>query len=442
MSKQAKKRPQSDGVKRSWISRLPFYYGWMMVPVAVIAQMMTGVGQTYGVSVFNPSFRSSLEISLSQLTGAYMVGTLLAALPQAYIGSLMDRFGIRRTMTGVVVLLGLACAFISTVQSLAALLLGFFLLRLLGQGALSMLSGNIPAMWFQKQLGTVTGLISSGVSVSMAVVPPIFLFLINQFGWRTAYVLLGGLVWAVLLPVLGLVFRNHPGEVGQAMDGAVSGEEVQPEVRNVGPSYSLKQARRSPSYWIPLISTSLWAMVVTAVFFNLLPILSSQGVSNAAAAATYTTYAAASIAAQLITGPLADRYPLRYFLALCLLTVAAGVAVLTIAGSALLAHGYAVLFGFSSGIISVLNGTLWARYFGRSHLGKIRGSTVTAMVAGSSLGPFITGVIFDQTGSYRLSLGIFIALLIPAAAAALWAVNPRKDNQEAGSAWLPPTGTG
>jgi len=426
MSKQAQQNPRPEEIQRGWVSRLPFYYGWLMVPVAILAQMMTGVGQTYGVSVFNPSFRSSLEISLSQLTGAYMIGTLLAALPQAYIGSLMDRFGIRRTMTGVVILLGLACAFISTVESLAALLLGFFLLRLLGQGALSMLSGNIPAMWFQKRLGTVTGLISSGVSASMAVVPPLFLFLINRFGWRTAFVLLGALVWIVLLPVLGLVFRNHPGEVGQVMDGETSEGEEELERRDAALSLTLKEARRSPSYWIPLISTSLWAMTVTAVFFNLLPILSSQGVSNAAAAATYTTYAAASIAAQLIAGPLADRYPLRYFLSLCLSLIAAGVGVLSIAGSALLAHGYAVLFGTSSGMISVLSGTLWARYFGRAHLGKIRGSVVTAMVAGSSVGPFITGIIYDQTGSYRLSLGIFIALLIPAAAAALRAVNPRR----------------
>lgn len=423
MSKSAQQPGENQ---QGWISRLPFYYGWLMVPVAVLAQMMTGVGQTYGVSVFNPSFRSSLEISLSQLTGAYMVGTLLASLPQAYIGSLMDRFGIRRTMTGVVVLLGLACAYISTVESLPALLLGFFLLRLLGQGALSMLSGNIPAMWFQERLGTVTGLISSGVSASMAVVPPFFLLLINRFGWRTAYVLLGGLVWAVLLPVLGVVFRNHPGEVGQVRDGENSKEEDSAERSEEGRSFSLKEARRSPSYWIPLLSTSLWAMTVTAVFFNLLPILSSQGVSNTAAAATYTTYAAASIAAQLIAGPLADRFPLRFFLAFCLLMVAAGVGVLAIARSALLAHGYAVLFGVSSGIISVLNGTLWARYFGRDHLGTIRGSTVTAMVAGSSVGPFITGVIYDQTGSYRLSLLIFMALLIPAAAGALRAVNPRE----------------
>lgn len=416
---------------QSLVDRTPFYYGWVMVSVTVIAQSMTGVGQTYGVSVFNPSFRSSLQISLSQLTGAYMFGTLLAALPQPYIGSLMDRFGIRRTMTWVVVLLGLACVFISTAESLAALLIGFFLLRLLGQGALSMLSGNIPAMWFQKQLGTVTGLISSGVSASMAAVPPLFLFLINQFGWRTAYVLLGAGVWAVLLPVLGLVFRNHPGEIGQIMDGVPDNETERAVLEDdLARSLDLKDARRTPAYWITTLSAALWAMTVTAVFFNLLPILNSQGLSDAAAAATYTTYAAASIAAQLIAGPLADESPLQYLLAGCMGLMAVSVGVLSIASSTWLAHAYACLLGISTGLIAVLGGTLWPRYYGRKHLGKIRGSVITAQVAGSSVGPFITGVVFDWSGSYQLSLWVFLGLLLPAAVAAFWAVNPRREARE------------
>ncbi|MDZ7844807.1 MAG: MFS transporter [Anaerolineales bacterium] len=418
----------------SLIDRIPFYYGWVMVPVAVIAQSMTGVGQTYGVSVFNPSFRSSLQISLSQLTGAYMFGTLLAALPQPYIGSLMDRFGIRRTMTWVVILLGLACLFISRVQGLVSLLLGFFLLRLLGQGALSLLSGNIPPMWFRKKLGTVTGLISSGRSASMAVVPPVFLALISRFGWRSAYVLLGVLVWVIMLPLLGLLFRNNPGEIGQTMDG-VPDNEVERAALNddLDRSLNLKEARRTPAYWIATLSAALWSMIVTAIFFNLLPIFNSQGLSDGAAAATYTTYAAASIAAQLIAGPLADKSRLQYLLAGCMGLMAVSVGVLSIANSTWLAHTYAGLLGISTGLIAVLDGTLWPRYYGRKHLGKIRGSVITVQVAGSSVGPFITGVLFDWSGSYQTSFWVFLGLLLPASVAAFWAVNPRADQESLSS---------
>ena len=78
----------------NWLpARLPFYYGWVMLPIAILAQAATAPGQTLGVSIFNPSFQGALGVSLSQLTGAYMVGTLIAAVPQPYIGGLMDRFG-------------------------------------------------------------------------------------------------------------------------------------------------------------------------------------------------------------------------------------------------------------------------------------------------------------------------------------------------------------
>jgi len=410
------------------VQRLPFYYGWLMVPVAVIAQSVTGVGQTYGVSVFNPSLLDTLGISLSALTGAYMVGTLFASLPQAFIGSLMDRFGIRWVMTAVVVLLGGACLFFSTVNSLWTLLLGFFLLRLLGQGGLSLLAGNIPAMWFREKLGVVTGIVSGGFSISMAVIPAFFLFLINRLGWRAAYARLGLLVWIIMLPILIVIFRNNPGEIKQRIDGADATNGTASEKDTFGQnSFDLKTARKTPAFWILLINVSLWAMIVTAIFFNLLSIFDSQGISSSVAAATYTTYAIASVITQIAAGPIADRGSLQYLLLACMSALAAGVVVLTLATSPWIAHSYAVLLGISTGLISLVGGTMFARYYGRKHLGKLRGSVITAQVASSSMGPFITGIIYDQTGSFQISLWIFFGLLIPAAVASLWAVKPKSD---------------
>ena len=413
------------GSKKGLAGRFPFYYGWVMVPVAVIAQAVTGVGQTYGVSVFNPSLLDSLGISLTALTGAYMVGTLLASLPQSYIGSLMDRFGIKKTMIGVVTLLGGACILFSRVNSLATLLVGFFLLRLLGQGGLSLLSGNIAAMWFREKLGTVTGIISSGFSISMAVIPAFFLYLINLRGWRTAYTWLGFLVWLIMLPILLLIFKNKPEDVGQVLDGG--GEEnLEIHGRQINSEYSftIKEARKTPAYWIMMINSALWAMIITAVFFNLLSIFDALGISPGVAAATYTTYAAASLITQLLLGPAADRGSLQYMLLGCMAFLAVGVAVLTFSTSPMIAHSYAVLIGISTGLISLVGGTLFARYYGQANLGKLRGGVLTAQVAGSSLGPFITGVIYDLTGSFQISLWIFVAILVPAALISLKATRP------------------
>jgi len=101
------------------------------------------------------------------------------------------------------------------------------------------------------------------------------------------------------------------------------------------------------------------------------------------------------------------------------------VGVLTVSTNPWIAHTYAVLVGISTGLIALVGGTMFARYYGREHLGKLRGGVLTAQVAGSSLGPFITGLIYDLSGSFQISLWVFIAVLIPAALISLRAKNPQ-----------------
>ena len=407
--------------------RLSFYYGWVMLPIAMLAAIVTSPGQTYGVSIFNPSFREALGLSHSQLTGAYMMGTLLAALPQPYIGSLMDRFGIRRVMFVVVILFGIASVFMSQVQTLLMLFLAFFFLRLLGQGALSLTANNTLAMWFQTRLGTVAGIMSAGVAGSIALTPTLFLLLINQFDWRGAYVALGVLVCLIMLPLLLLFYRNRPEDVGQLLDGRSSAEtarlkeETTPEV-----SFTLREAQHTRAYWIMLAVSAAFALIITAVFFNIVPIFTDHGLTDANAAATYTTVALALATMQLVGGFLADHIRLNWLAAICISSLVVGIGLLNRADSVMLAQLYALFVGIGQGLFGAVTNTVWVRYFGRAHLGSIRGSVTMAMVASSSAGPFIMGATYDLFGSYQLSLNFFIALLIPLALAAFWATPPQK----------------
>ncbi len=410
-----------------WLAKkLPFYYGWVMLPIAMLAMAATSPGQTFGVSVFNPALRANLNLSHAQLTGAYMFGTLLAAFPQPYIGALMDRYGIRRVMTVVTLLFGAACVFMAGAQNLGMLFIAFFFLRLLGQGALNLLAGNIPAMWFKNNLGKVSGLVNVGMAIATAVLPPFFLGLIHQFGWRGAYRILGILVGATLLPILATVFRNRPEEVGQHLDGAIPNPtiEIQPQMPEI-PSMDVKSAQKTRAYWILLVFVTIWAMIVTAIFFNIIPVFTSQGITETQAAATFSTLAISSVITQLLAGSLADRAPLNGLLSIGTATLIAAIIFLSQAAPVWIAHGYAVTMGITQGLLGVAMSTLWARYYGREHLGKIRGRVFTATVAGSSAGPFIMGWMFDQFGSYQLSLWIFVGLLIPMVFANLWATPPK-----------------
>ena len=126
-----------EEVARSNESRPGIYYGWAMLPLSMAALIASSPGQTFGVSIFNEPIRESLCLSHGQLAAAYMLGTLMAALPITFTGALMDRFGLRRTMLVVIGLFGAACLLISQAVGWWTLLLSFFGLRALGPGALA-----------------------------------------------------------------------------------------------------------------------------------------------------------------------------------------------------------------------------------------------------------------------------------------------------------------
>ena len=398
-----------------------------MIPIAMLTQGATSPGQTFGISIFNPSLREVLGISHAQLAGAYMFGTLFASIPQPFIGAQMDRHGIRRVLTLVTLCLGLACFFMSQVNAVWMLFMAFFFLRLFGQGAMGLLASNIPAMWFHQRLGRVSGLINIGFSGSTALLPPLILGMINRYGWRMAYILLGIMVWVVMFPLLAAFFRNGPEDVGQAVDGI---EKVKLQFPAGGATsesgMDLKMAQHTPAYWIMFVLTVLWAMSVTGVFFNIIPLFTTQGLTETQATATYTTLAITTVLTQLLAGFLADRFQLKWLISVGVSFLIGALVILTNLSSPWMGQAYALLLGACQGVLGIVGGTLWARYFGRTHLGKIRGSIFAATVAGSSTGPFIMGLVYDQYNSYTISLWLFVGLLLPLVVAAFWVREPKR----------------
>jgi len=161
----------------------PLYHGWVMLSVAVLGLFACYPGQTVGISVFNPSYRESLNLSHSELAGAYAIATLVAGFASFVVGSVSDRVGLRRCIGMVVTLLGLACLCTSCVTGLISLFLDFLFLRVLGHGALPLLVDNTLAMWFHRRLGLVIGVKNVAAAGGVAVVPGLNLWLIHHFGW-------------------------------------------------------------------------------------------------------------------------------------------------------------------------------------------------------------------------------------------------------------------
>ena len=404
---------KTERLPDSTVLRFGFFYGWVMLGVTTITQICTSPGQTYGISAFNRSFREALNLSDTQLTGAYMLGTLLASLPMASVGALFDRYGGRRTLSSIVFVFGLTCLAVSKVAGLVGLFLVFLFLRMCGQGAMELIAANTDAMWFHRKLGTVTGIKTIGSAAAYGTIPVINIWLIGRFGWRTAYTILGISVWIIMATVLLTLFRDRPESVGLLPDGNLSEEDetAAPTEKPKEVNFSVKEAFRTRAYWIMAVGGALWSMIGTGIQFNIQPIFIEHGFTSPNAATWFSVLALSNAIMCLLAGVLADHVRLN----LMLLVSFGGLlsAMLLLIRSELLLTGYltAVFFGVASSFFRAAQATLYVRYYGRKHLGKIRGALTTILVAASAMGPFVMGFLNDRFGGYSVSLWAFIVIV-------------------------------
>lgn len=369
--------------------------------VAVVAGCMaamfaTAPGQTFVLSTFNESLTRSLDVSATRLAAAYLVGTLLSAACLTRVGRVADGIGPRRMMMIASVGLALAGVALSSVAGIVTLTLAFFLLRVFGQGALSLSSSHALALRYEANLGAVEGLRGATISAAIALVPQLSIVLIAARGWRSAAVLLAIGAGAIgLLAATLLVDRDPPRRVQADRDGA---EE--------DGSFTLAEARRTGSLWILLAALATVAGILTAVHFHLQPILATAGMDETQAARTFVSFAVAGLGATLAGGLLADRVRPSVLLALAMALLAVGTVVLGLSRGELTAHAGMAMHGIAHGIASATFAPTIARYFGRAHHGAIRGLSGSVGVAGSAAGPWVASALADLVGGFGRALAV------------------------------------
>ena len=401
------------------------FRGPVIAGACTVALVMTAPGQTVVVSQFNDSFTTTLGLSATALSTAYLVGTATAAMPLTLVGSVADKFGPRRVMFVVALLFGLACIAAGQARSLAVLTLCFFCLRFLGQGSLSMLSGHVLALWYERKLGTVNGVKMVFAQVGFMASPWLAIWLIGWLDWRSAYAVLGVMVWLVVLPLAAFVLRDRPEELGQQIDGDPVPEQSTeasahtPAPRHPDPAFTLKQTLATRAFWIVAGATVLSGFTGTALLFHSQPILIARGLDPTMSAAMSTSWALAVAVFVLPFGRLSDRLPPRGLLCLAGALMAASPAIVIVADSVFLLCSAMAVYGMAMAIGSAVGVPTIARYFGRRHHGSIRGFTTFLGVAGTGLGPVVLGVSVDLTGSFSIGLALCAALAVCLACASM-----------------------
>lgn len=432
-------RPVINVVSNRLARQLPFYYGYVMMPVAMLIQVCTSPGQTFAISAFTPAIRQSLALSDTQLSFAYMLGTLCAALPLSFIGPASDRWGLRRVTFFAVVSLAAACYFASTVSGFYTLLMAFFLLRFLGQGALTLLSSNAIAMWFRSRIGRVSALMSVGMAVAFAWVPTWIDDSISAIGWRETYQGIAAIVLVTMLPLLLMLFRDRPEDLGQSVDG-VQAEPLALDLDDNRPAsqfavetaLTLREAMRTRAFYILGAASALWAMAGTGIVFFLFTLCADRGLPDGLPADLFKSFGLSMLVMQLLGGVLSDFLPLNRLLGVGMSMLCLGTAVLWWAVEVMPMHLFTALFGAGQGLLIAVSAVAWVRYYGRDHLGSIRGTIWCLTVAGSGCGPLVMGMTRDATGSFDVAIVAFLFAMLPLACAAWLATPPDRASATVG----------
>ncbi|MFV2039793.1 MAG: MFS transporter, partial [Acidimicrobiales bacterium] len=285
---------------------------WVVLGLAAVTSTLTGPGQTIGVAVFIDHFVDDLHLTRAQVSGAYLVGTLIGATLLPAVGRFIDRSGVRRAQLLIGLLFGLALVNMSFVNGLIWLTIGFTGIRFLGQGSLSLVATVTVSLSFVRNRGTALGIFSTASSALMATVPVALAVAIASFGWRSTWLLAAAVVTVVVVPIAWFGLRGLPtgtskrrtiGDV-DAQSGAVGSRVLH--------SHDSAEAMRTRSFWVLACITSTAGMLGTALNFHQIDLLGEAGISRTAAAALFIPQVVGATLAGVSVGYIGDRVGVRY----------------------------------------------------------------------------------------------------------------------------------
>jgi len=401
-------------------SRLRIFYGWWVVLAAFLNLFSTVGVMFYGLPVFYPSLVESLGFTRAQLTQGFLLGFVVAALLFGILaGVLIDRLGSRQ-----VIRIGIWCVALPLILMGSMTRLWQYYLLCIMEVVGYVLTGPIPnqvliSNWFRVRRGRAMGAAYLGLGLGGAVSPLLINALIQNFGWRHAFRIIGALILLVLFPVSQWITRSNPRDLGLFPDGLPT--EPPPTFSAV----DIGRAVRSTNFWLILAGCTLTIGAIGGVTQHLILFLKSEGYTLGRASRISSMLLVSSLAGRVIVGYVADRYSRKNVMALFYLLLAIAIPLLFAAQRPAAVWAFALVFGFAMGADYMLIPLVTADCFGLPALGKL----LSLIIMGYSLGqwfvPWVAGRIFDGQRSYDLAW-IMMTAAAAVGSALIYAIAPNR----------------
>ena len=352
---------------------------------------------TASMSVFMGPLGDEFGWSRTLLASGISIASVTTALLSPFFGILLDRYGARRLALPGLVVTALAIASMSLASG--SPLQWLFLWTVYAVISISVKT----TVWtsavsgvFSASRGLALGVTLAGTAVAQTVIPPLANWLISDFGWRVAYVVLG-LGWGSITLLLCSFFLY---DARDPVPTASAGEDA-PRTPPVLTGLSVAEAWRSSALWRIGASTFVMMLLTIGLLIHQIAILTEAGVSRANAAWLASLAGGMGIVGKLVTGLLLDRHSGSWVGGLTLGATALAFAFLIDGVHTPLLIGVAMLVnGYTAGAKLQIASYLTVRYGGMRHFGKIYGTLTSLVALGSGLGPLVAGWVYDFSGDY------------------------------------------
>jgi len=422
-------------------TRLPLFYGWVLVSVAFVT-MAVGVNARTAFSLLFPAIIDEFGWDRGMTAGAFSFGFLVSALVTPCIGWAMDLRGPKLVIELGVVAMGVGLVLAVLVREPWQLYLSLGALVGGGVNCLAYTGQSLYLTnWFVRRRGLALSIAFSGVGIGSITVLPWVASLIADIGWRAACLRLGILVLVLLAP-LNLLLKRRPEDLGLKPDGGASGSAIVERTGNVvdrawaAIDWTLWRALRTARFWWLAAGYFCGLFIWYAVQVHQTKYLIEVGFAPSQAALALGLVSLVAIPGQIAFGHLSDRIGREWvwtignmgFVLSCLSLILLGeMPTATLLYAMVLAQG---TLGYS--MTSVM-GAIPAEIFEGRHFGRIFGTAMVAAILGGAAGPWLAGALYDATGSYLPAFWI-AAGCSTVSALAIWLAAPRKVRAVAGRA--------
>lgn len=414
----------------------PIFQGWWVVLGAIFALVASQGVSGAATGILQRPMMDDLGWSSAEYSLSGTISLLLGGILGVFSGQLLDHYGARKLIAIGATILGITFIYISTIESL----LVFTLLTVIGGAAGASLAGPLVvnvtvAKWFVRYRGWALALGSTGVSLGNILWPLLMTYVVDTAGWRAGF-LWRAVLMILLLGAATLLLRRKPEDYGLLPDG-VKKQNPDDKAAQVGyqavladetNSYTRRSAIKTRALWLISAAYGLNTAAMMAILMHGTAFITDSDFSRSVAAIAFSINGFANLTSKIPWAWSLARVPVRYLAAATLTFSGSGVVLMLVASSLnsmpLVYLGF-FLWGFGFGGTIPVGESIWANYYGRKHLGSIRGIGMPLTIGLGAVGPILVGLSFDVYASYQFAfICLVVAYLI---GASLLALAPKPD---------------